>query len=1381
MILKQGKDMRTVMKRFSLLLLACCAVNNLFGVVNWGANISGAYLASADPTILIDGAAGTGISTLTGNVVVYADTANMTITPSTAVEAAVPKTIKSNDTYQFRMIADVGNTITLDLTSIDVIFEAGDDAPFLVTFSGEGSLEIILGDGRRLYFQGDAGTPTIGTRFMIGMNDAGSNVVVKRSALTDTLGEIVLANHSMIGFMAPTVGLTETAQMQFQPATTSASGFLTVAMGDSTAFTVSGVDYDVDNDEDITNPANDVTVNFDTPAGLLATVDVDPTQATAGVTGMSSLRIENYNSVYPLLYRNPFADTTPYTGIRPGFVLGSNGALTLQDGTYIDYIGVANNANVAPVRVYPFGKTANQELKKRNASAFIVDGYVFGDLIGDRAPAKIIMSGDSGIFFRSGIAVNGTVVADFTVIPSLRTAEQGEIVFDVEAPLSVYKGDFVGTAIGYNVLNILSRKVSPSGAPIEIGGAAVTYFPAVDNTAVGSQVGYNRACFMVNDAHTEFANVMLRHDDKWHSVNDMNTPEAQPCYVGGESHVLPVSTDPAFTVASERPAMRWFNSDLRFHTSAAFTGVDLFFPNRFEDTLFRPGTGIASSSFMTYYYNGYIVEQALAGATSKNYGRAVIMGTTLGSEAQDGVTVLDRSSYFDVFYTGTLPEAGSIQTVDFVTTANTDQFEPIATDISTIPQFAVQTFFLGHRSNLQVGNSTEVENSPTVTINGDFFSFQTQGGDVGLAELSGTTGEGGIFVDCDGWFRVNTTVPNTNYRVLMGAMVTKSCTGLVTLPSDQVLFAPRVGISNWNVNLASDNVLVDSENLSNYTMDWANVQKDFVGGFVPYSPATPGQSPYVVPQAVVAANLISLPTLDSAFVDQFQVKRSRLGDPFHLLLTNASRVNELVLLNGYDSAEAPVGVLVLEGDSKIGIGNNHADEDSQFGQVKLGLNGLTIVANGSAVVDVLSDIVVDNVAHIVKGPGFLTSDKLVFRSSAEQEIRVMPDGVLNLSSFDASGEEIVIDGQLNVVLEPGATLVMGGATLHFTDQAKLLCEPYQSDEAIVGQSVVDSNDVRIRIVGTGNVLFDSDATWNVPAGTFVGIESIETDVETTNLNITLQDAAQLNIGTDQTFGGALQIGNVTDFGSVAATFTLNGPQARFNIDSQGFFGIGAGIVSKSLAAPSNWAIGRLYNVVSFTFTNTNGTFEHNEIAPTSDQFSSVLAIGPATFCTFTFNAQNGRILGGGNMVRIATATNVAPTVLATTVADANILARGIMAGTAVLQATSKLQASVINPTTLFDFLKSDALNASTIYSPFLNFAPGSDGSAVAGYVYNTGIYRIAIPYLLDVSGHRVHYYNPAFELGAIGSEVQPHAGQTPDHSFDSFVDLSQKLGTAGAQ
>ncbi|OGB97272.1 hypothetical protein A3F06_00905 [candidate division TM6 bacterium RIFCSPHIGHO2_12_FULL_36_22] len=1316
--------MRDVLKHFSRLLLvgALCASGYVHGVVVWSGAVA-TDVTNDDVTV-------TGNTTLTASVKFTVSDGGAHSFTFTAGGFSVTNSSDVQLNFITTAAAEVINMNIVD----DGTFASGTDStiPFPVTFSGPGTLNINISNNKTLTFDGNA-TTSFGTAFLIDMPAASPGVVkVNRAAASDSLNTIALSRNSLMGFMATIASTdmtTEAGELQFAPSSTDANAAMVLDIGNNCSFFIQGVLYTG------TPAAKTVVVTYTTPAGLDAKVQVFETFPSAVI---SSLRVINANKVIPRLFRNPFADTEAYTGIRPGFILGSNGKLELTNNTYLDYIGTTTNRISSPTIpdvLLPGGEVANEVLKNRNGSALVIDGFnPATGATGSEVAAAINMTGDCGVFFRSGVTRTGVVYFDYTMSSSDRAPEAGEIVFDVEADLNV-----TASGAGTKVFNVLSRKVDVSGGLIEIGSGSEAVFPSIiDPQAVTRS--YNTANLFFNNP-ASFEGVTLRHDDFNRTIFDMNSPESAPTYVGGESFKLLANATPAYKT---RPAMRFTNSRINLHSSAAATGVDFFFPNSFM------GASLATTSNLAFYQNGYLMEQSLSNTIGLSPGRNLVLGTTIGSTAQDGTSVVDRNSYFDVFQ----DVSGALTHVVNLIVAENNSTELTGITGSITGQSSVQTLFMGHQSNMQIGQSDTIfGSSPASTLNiaGNFFSFESQGGTVGLAELSGTTGEGGIFVDSNGTIAIGDA-----FRCNMGVMVTKFGTGIITLPFSKVFFDSRVGITQWNLDFSTTQTIVASgTSLSDFTMDWKAVLKDFAGGFIPFEPTT-DDCP-----AVTTANMFHIPIVNGV-VDQFQVKRSRLGDQFSLMVDNG-RINELVLLNGYDSAEAQVGVIYLQNNGRIGLGCNAEDADSMYGMVKLGVNGLTLVANGNGVVDILSDIVIDNVCHIVTGPNF-DGETLILRSEQPRELRVRTGGTLDLSTFNTSNKKVMISGSLSIVMERGSTIVMGGGVLEFASRSILTGQPYVDEGGVFGSDVAVTDSLRVKILGSGEFRFTEDSTWGVREDTYWGIETND-DHTAANFTFTFKDSARLSLGTVNEFGGSLQVGNTANNvgHSIIARFEMDGPGTLIDVNSQGFLGFGAGIVKKSNSGPDDWAIGSLFNVTDIHISNTQGTIRSSNTLAGSSINASLIAVGPAgdgAVSGYHVTLQStARVLGGANMVQIGTGvTSVVPAVATTTGASGSLTNRGILASTPLIRdafnaffTTTAAVVTTSDATTPANFFGGFSTpSAESMVAELSNFAPSTLGNGIAGFVNGTTIWRSTPPNLTDQSGNLVTSLNPSFELGAIG-------------------------------
>jgi len=1034
------------------------------------------------------------------------------------------------------------------------------------------------------------------------------------------------------------------------------------------------------------------------------------------------LLVLNRNATWPDLLIDPFCnlgardDLVDYrgsfTGNQYGFILGANGTLDIGENAYLDYVGLTGT-----VCVDVAGEEAPKSLiKPRTPSALIIDGSHDPSL----KPAKINLANQAAIYFRSGVDNTGAVrpISDphpFTIDPLLRTPGAGLTVMHIEGQL-----DVCGTNTSTespdgmkSMMEVLSLEVGHTGGPLFVG-TNETIFPlrTFAKDGMDQLYQYNAANIMVNNCWNLF-NAALKHTDKAHKVIEKNDACSEPTYIGGETAVL--KSEPF------KERLSFHNSVFLAHTDAAFTGFDLSIPNGID-----PETSdcVDNLSRFHFFHNGKRVDQGT--------GRQMILGTLIGSTACDGCTVVCRDAHLDVMQASGCMGGDQLRhELQLKTQANDDTINyKITGDIEG--QTAIHSIYLGGNSNISVGTS-DPNNSgmgtdkdgdtfslttlPKFTIYGNFFSFETKGGSLGLPSTSSVSGQGGIFVDKNGTFCLA-----DGFRAYFGTMLTKSSNGIVDVPKECSLFEHCLGVADWNLDLSSKQMIVPHNiHLSDYTLNWMFVKKDYDGGFCPYETTECGGCDCT---PVLDDHIFHLPEIRGT-IDQLQIKGSRLGDQAHIFV-NGGHVRELVHCVGFNSAEAPVAVVVLDNGGRVGIGSTSSNADSLRAHSTLGVNGVTIIANGGGVVELNDNLVIDNHCSILAGPGFTAGGSLRIGSTLGKTLTIKSTGVLDLRSFTL-GQDIEFFGDLEVVLEPGARILFGGDihtegnTLRFAGNTRLLLEPavnpYNLDSAVdLPESTLDfvascidnplasltqSNHRRVIMAGAGKIEFANCASMSIPRGAALGIETYEPcDVAFTDIVMEIKNNARVVIGDERVsgFGGCMQIGNVTDHraGSISFNLILNGSEASFEVGAQGFLGLAVGCVCKLFTAPNNWQVAPLHNVDNIDLTLTNGIFKAAHIWPGSDELAGLIAMseGASGSVDYTVNVspivdEDGHlsrtsILGGMNIVNIDGAAGVIhPVVLGDDgTIDANYQA-GILASSRHIVGTM----SGSSAANVFDFVK----------------------------------------------------------------------------------------------
>jgi hypothetical protein len=1306
-----------------------------------------------------------------------------------------PAIVRSNDDLDqvelpaLHLFAETDFTITFSLTD-DLLF-SGSHQELLITFSGGGNLVFMIAGGHTLTFGADGDRePAI---FAVNMDQLVNSpdvrdVVFRRfpiGALPDLNDDatVLVNNGGRIVYVSTNpADSADTATIAFD-ASNVGRGRLILSITTEGGVLVSG--RSIATLDDPIAP----DVDFSLRAGGRAIFEAFNGQTDLGA--YSGFAIVNNNKTLPVLYANPWCqlDVCPDGGCTadsfPGFILDQNGRITIADQTYIDYIVTATNQT--PIPNIPLSiledRTVNSVIKDRNPAALFVDGAQTAT-----THAQIVFEGNSAFYFRAGVDKDGGVsptvfdptVGDFVMSYTIDPLEQnrgltaaGQILLDVEGTLDVIAAD---TDAG-KAMNILSLHVTPTGGSVLIEESS-TLFPrrTFARDELGRYLQYNAGNFLVN-SRMNFYGVNLQHTDAIHQMFEKNFPEIQalywgnfpqqsaPTYVGGESWLL--------CGGRPRPTIAFYQTNFLVHTSAALSGVDLVVPEfqpepsgEFFDVL----TPTFNDVNFIFYYNGRCIDQGT--------GRSLVLGSLIGSLASDLNTIVNPDAHLDVMQQhASIPMTSHLLQLDTAAN-NTKVTEGISGDISN--QFAVNTVFLAHASNISIGTNgaegTDINTGepfaltsfPTLNVISNYFSFETQGGTLRQPEASMTTGEGGIFVDLNGTFGIGPSV-----YANIATMVTKSRNGIINLPKTRAFFNLRVGIAHWELDLSdpSQLVIVDfGESLSDYTLDWKYIVKDFCGTgtgvFIPYEFLAAEAIPCVAP-AVTEANLTSLPTIHG-IVDQMQIRNSRLGDPVHLLI-DAGQVRELVFLQRSDSPDsitgnttsdesgvAPIGFIVLQDDAILGLGTAHRNLDSTRAEVVLGINGVTLIANGTAQVVLNEDALINNVAHILTGTQFGVGGQqtLLITSEVDRELRIKNEGVLDLSQFSNENQVLAIGGKVKLVVEPGARIILGGGILRFTEQAQLVFQPYVEPDFAALLTVEDTDFLRAKISGGGQLIMSEDSLMQIFRGAYVGVETYLTCSPVTTMTWELQDNARLLIGDEANFGGSLQIGDTSSAGDrIDFTLRVNGQGALLNLNSQGFLGLNMGIVSKPNSAPNNWTVNTLNNVGTITIDLQEGVFKHNQILIGSDPLAGLLAIGDGPLYTFTFDNLDTEIVGGGNivhMVNTSPATN--PTVDTTDINTAGFGA-SIMSSRPMLADNIEKGAQPVAVTAqaLFNYLKMSTFTAQ-IPTKLATVFQSSLGRSTVGWIFGATIRRDDIDGIIGGGGDYVAPTN-SLAIGTTGLAI----------------------------
>jgi len=542
----------------------------------------------------------------TGQIAVSAVNQNIQISATDAFFVQ-GRTGGESDLYFY---AAENRTITFDV-DYDFDFKGSPDGTdMLVTFSGSGELHFKLADGVVLRFTSvnNGG----GVKFFLRMqSNRGSVVRFLRKNYSNDDVEIGVGPKSLLSYIAvePSESSNEGGVIFFEPHNrTEYVGRMILKIEDKGGVYVGGNLV-----RDILNPRL-ADIDLNTPAGLYAMLElprIGPLLLHGG------LLILNYNKTLTDLFIDPWFIGAPVVN-RYGFVVGPSGGLILLSYTYLDYVGLANNICLEPdiPDNILMGRPIGSVVKKRNPSALIIDGSDNENI----RPATLDLATVSGLYVRSGIGKDGTIDPNFLVLPMERTSGEGEIVVDVEGPLSVQGS-------GRNAIQLLSLEVTPTGGSVLIDNYDFQLFPArtFAKDSNGDYLAYNKGAFLINNKMS-FLNTYLVHTDANHIVCENNNSISEPTYIGGESFALDPEDNWPY------PTMEFLNSYFYVHTSVALTGLDLLIPN---------GVTTPNISSFTFFSNGY--------KKDNGSGRNMIFGTPIGSTACDGCTVINRNAHLDIF------------------------------------------------------------------------------------------------------------------------------------------------------------------------------------------------------------------------------------------------------------------------------------------------------------------------------------------------------------------------------------------------------------------------------------------------------------------------------------------------------------------------------------------------------------------------------------------------------------------------------------------------------------------------------------------------------------------------------------------------------------
>ena len=1354
----------------SISFLLLLSVVNLRADLLWHDNSVGYY---AGQTVTNEAIDLKGTVTFYGNTFIQATGGNELVITATNNDV----TLKPADDPEWYGIlylwADtVDDTITFSCTQNLTTVGAqsgGNYLDFLISFSGNGTLDFYNAGGTKVSFnQGDSENDGA-TFFVVCADSPGGTKPFLMFDRMDGVGddddvEVEIGPNSLVSFIdttSVTAGTTGAAEIRFDAAS-NGLGNMILRVQDTGCFDMSGHQLQK---EVGGNWVAAPDFNFDfgksniawwNPAGSELDVRVFNGWFTEQQSkeGTNRLLVINQNKTWGQLSADPFGTgdffAYPDGGAKYGFVLGSNAIFYIDNDIYVDYVGTTTN--IIPPNVDSTtldGRTKTAVVKERNASAFIVDGLTFS--ANDVYKAQVQVAPRGGLFFRSAADSegNGNWTApvgpdwaySFTIDPDKQIDGPGNIVFDVSYDCKITNTwDSWGGAVG-----IFGKQMSVSGGELYPDSSFAVDFtdfiypqPTFAKYASPDErfLQYAKACCFVN-GELNVDNTNWVHWGGLHTVERNNSRLSEPMYVGGDALNL-------FGGSTSRASIVNTNATWHILDDIAFTNLDFLMPNyepSYSGTPQATWSPYSSDNYWTTYYYGYAVD-----GSSDVRGRDAVFGTTIGSKTLDG-TAIDKgnTSHLDVFQRWQDHDVAGVNapaSLSFnLTTTSGNKYinygmSDAGLDRADIAgQASAPSIYMGHGSNLSIG--VEIEEGDTVIgtdpsgytfmftetatflIDGSHYYF---GGD-GRSETAHRTGVGGIFVEWGG--KISITPTN---RANMNMRVARSGNGMIDLPGAQVVFPAGMTPVRWAPIMATDTTLVPAgAAVAPFTLDWSDVTR-------------PSTFTNYVPQALqpfhfadlADENNYGLPEIKSR-VTQLEVLNSSATSPANIKIVGpGGRIDEIIF---HDDTETSINCVVEGG--RLGLGSTGTGENSARAACSISPNHIKIMANAEGgVVHLNSNLVVEDVGSIFAGSSFGSGEPARLKFAGDKELRVTEGSVLDLSTFSNDKQILTFVGRTKLKFEPGSALALGGGVLELDDDSQIIFEPIEVPGLVSGATVASTDDVRVKLVGTGTIRLKGASRLIAEDGAFVGVEAKSTYTPTTNLKFVVEDAAKIQIGDHDSNGGVLQVGNtalISD-STVGAEFELNGPGAEIQIGKCGFMGLGTGIISKLTINPAGWAFGSLFDVTAVTLDTIQGKFIHDRISDGDE--ASVLALSGATALKYTFtdstDASNGNpftdsiVRGGGNLLLLDNAVTSVTTTFTWSGADTDH-STGIMASGHALRDGAKTQPPYLSITgaSVLDLLKVEANGVPNAY--YGCFAPTLFGDERIAYVDSESlIQRLAV-------------------------------------------------------
>ena len=1214
--------------------------------------------------------------------------------------------------------AAIGDVMNINIASDTILTSSTATGPSVLSFSGGGTININITQGSTL--QLGSGTASQAIYCIVRADFPPQVIFNKISAGNQTNSVLKIKAGSSICFggsindtqsnwTSNGITFNATTPVPSTPSSISNGVFLVkLEKGNST---VQGGSFDIEV-VNINIPNNQLSI----PSASVidyGTLNTSPANNGAKVTTIntfddnahySALVIENNNTT-PIPPRNnvlQLLDTVPSSYARGGFILGSGGTFSVGTGSYVWYVGRANN-NIPQTMIQ--GQDVSAIVRYNNPSALYMEGptiTIGGDtsivqsimynpqtsLTNQELYPTILLDAASAFYFSS--ACGGL---DNTGNPRTVNSGGSATTLDYLVPWYTQPTGDLGygniTLWVYGAAAIKGITNGPGQIPpvfsqittaINVNGAG--YFPvANDPTVLFPQFTFHKSDGVNYDQYGK--QVSLWDGQGW--LSDITFLETDVLAEIPPVTSIPQLTPPFSTNKAAPWAMggsTWYLQEYLKNGSTPPMSQELFYWGSPTISLWNSWIVIANNTGMASANLNYFVGDALAlvpstidNTLNKENNSSLLYlydGTTvpkyflLGTSVNGAVSSLSVASTvlpgnycnLDVCQTGfaAAPYLCTGINLNVGVGMNTTAFSPYLTSdfpyntAATNPYGEVKTVGFGNISIGQAGfgNYPGVQLNPFAPCTMSIMSSSINiGSDVMTnGDPDYLTGYGTLAVGPMGTIEYFTNLAMGSCRIPMQGIYPLSAYDPDNASGYEPQFIFPTNIPNslyygtvynntsQQLVLASKGSLLGDVFLGQYS-------PSYVTTAFPHETGSPAFSH----TPITLSSIDGLPLIDSGAT----VKRLLISSlNAYLAVVIGGEVGEITSMQNLAGLSSEPtkqlrGVIVLQDGSKVsyGPGNNTQSKS----QTTLGDLGLVTYINGTAEVKITGDVLVTGTQQFCTFSDAPSPNTLKIKGDNNTRMIVEKGSLFDLTALN-SGDTVILDN-INLVVNPGSGIAIPiGVELILENSTVLQVSPYGDLKLEEGSTIESVIPAAAHFMGEGTITLQQNSSIHVDRGAFLSIDALgsfnsafeqassgqllASGINTTNLTFNITDGASFYIGSHTSGGGSVQIGNPLTGGlgetSVSAKFEINGRNAVFFLGSEGFLGLGAGIVSKIIdTAPDTFSIGQLTNVDKISIKLSKGDMFLDQANSGDTTTASLVALGYSAAGSFDLSLMHSDI------------------------------------------------------------------------------------------------------------------------------------------------------------